>query len=108
MLLLLTAGLKTIRDFLNIEQEKQVAIAASESKAKFLANMSHEIRTPINTVIGMNEMILRENKDEAIEDYAYNIKNASQMLLSLINDFSKIEAGKTTDYRSRIFSSFHA
>ncbi len=97
VLLLLTAGLKTIRDFLNIEQEKQIAIAASESKAKFLANMSHEIRTPINTVIGMNEMILRENKDEAIDDYAYNIKSASQMLLSLINDildFSKIEAGK--------------
>jgi len=97
VLLLFTASLKTIRDFLNIEQEKQIAIAASESKAKFLANMSHEIRTPINTVIGMNEMILRENKDEAIEDYAYNIKSASQMLLSLINDildFSKIEAGK--------------
>ncbi|MBR6637838.1 MAG: hypothetical protein IKK96_03145 [Lachnospiraceae bacterium] len=39
----------------------------------FLANMSHEIRTPINTVIGMNEMILRENKDETIDEYATNI-----------------------------------
>ncbi|MBQ8592070.1 MAG: response regulator [Lachnospiraceae bacterium] len=97
VLLLVAAGLKTIRDMFNIEKEKQIAIAASESKAKFLANMSHEIRTPINTVIGMNEMILRENKDEMIEEYAYNIKSASQMLLGLINDvldFSKIEAGK--------------
>lgn len=97
VMLLITAGLKTVRDMFNIEKEKQLAVAASESKAQFLANMSHEIRTPINTVIGMNEMILRENRDENIDEYAYNIKSASHMLLSLVNDvldFSKIEAGK--------------
>jgi len=97
VLLLVGAGLKSIRDMLNVTREKQSAVAASESKAKFLANMSHEIRTPINTVIGMNEMILRENKDKTIDEYAHNIKSASKMLLSLVNDvldFSKIEAGK--------------
>lgn len=95
--LLIMATLKTIRDFLAVEKERQRAIASSESKAKFLANMSHEIRTPINVVLGMNEMILRENKDKAITEYADNIKSASNLLLSLINDildFSKIEAGK--------------
>lgn len=95
--LLFTAGMKTGKDVLRSEKEKQIAIAASESKANFLANMSHEIRTPINTVIGMNEMILRENKDDTIHEYAYNIKSASQMLLGLVNDIldiSKIEAGK--------------
>jgi len=97
IVLLVAAGLKSVRDMVNIEKEKQYAIATGESKAKFLANMSHEIRTPINTIIGMNEMILRENNNESIEEYAYNIKSASQMLLGLINDvldFSKIEAGK--------------
>ena len=97
VLLLVAAGMKTVRDTINIEKEKQMAIDASESKAKFLANMSHEIRTPINTIIGMNEMVIRENQDETIAEYAYSIKSASQMLLSLINDvldFSKIEAGK--------------
>ena len=77
--------------------EQQKAISASESSAKFLANMSHEIRTPINVVLGMNEMILRENKDRTIDEYAHNIESASRMLLTLINDvldFSKIEAGK--------------
>lgn len=95
--LLFMAVFKTVRDLIAIEKEKRLAVAASESKAKFLANMSHEIRTPINVVIGMNEMILRENKDQEIGEYAQNIKNASRMLLSLINDvldFSKIEAGK--------------
>ena len=95
--LLAMSALRTLRNIWAVEREKQIAIAASKSKADFLANMSHEIRTPINTVIGMNEMILRENKNETIREYAFNIKSASQMLLSLINDvldFSKIEAGK--------------
>lgn len=87
----------SIKDMLEAEKEKQKAIAASESKAMFLANISHEIRTPINAVIGMNEMILRENKDETIQEYAYHIRRSSRMLLGIINDvldFSKIEAGK--------------
>ena len=42
-------------------------------------------------------MILSENTDEQIEEYAQNIQNASRMMMGLINDildFSKIEAGK--------------
>lgn len=76
--------------------EERRAKAASEAKSAFLANMSHEIRTPINAVLGMNEVILRECKDDNILEYARNIEGAGRTLLSLINDildFSKIEAG---------------
>ena len=87
----------SIKDMLDAEKERQAIIAASESKARFLASMSHEIRTPINTIVGMNEMILRENKDGIIQEYALNIKRESQLLIGLVNDvldFSKIEAGE--------------
>ena len=87
----------SIGGMLQAETEKQVAIAENESKTRFLASMSHEIRTPINTVIGMNEMILRENRDNTIREYANNIKSACQMLLGLVNDvldLSKMEAGQ--------------
>ena len=80
-----------------IERKKSEAEAANNAKSAFLANMSHEIRTPINTILGLDEMILRECNDEKILNYAKNIKNASNMLLSLVNDildFSKIENGK--------------
>ena len=73
-----------------IEKEQSEAernAAASQAKSAFLANMSHEIRTPINAVLGMDEMILRESKDETILGYAQNIKNAGTMLLSIINEF---------------------
>ena len=80
-----------------LKMAKDAALQASKTKSEFLSNMSHEIRTPINAVLGMNEMILRESKDETILEYAENVKNAGNNLLSIVNDildFSKIEAGK--------------
>ena len=77
--------------------EKSAADSANKAKSDFLADMSHEIRTPINAVLGMNEMILRESKDDQILEYSSNIKSAGNTLLSIINnilDFSKIEDGK--------------
>ncbi|MCR4716970.1 MAG: response regulator [Lachnospiraceae bacterium] len=70
---------------------------ANQAKSVFLANMSHEIRTPINTVLGLDTMILRESEDEEIRKYALDIQSAGESLLSIINDildFSKIESGK--------------
>ena len=86
-----------VNDLRKIAAEKQHAIDVSEAKTKFLASMSHEIRTPINAILGMNEMIHRENSDKVIEDYSNSIKTSGKMLLMLVNDvldFSKIEAGK--------------
>ena len=83
--------------------EERRAKAANEAKSNFLANMSHEIRTPINAVLGMNEVILRECKDEKILEYSQNIEAAGRTLLSLINDildFSKIEAGSMEIHES--------
>ncbi len=97
LFLLVMAIIKTGQDLLISEKNKQQAITAREAQAKFLANMSHEIRTPINAIIGMNEMILRENESDNIEDYAKNIQSASNMLLGLVNDildFTKIESGQ--------------
>lgn len=64
------AVIKAVQAYLESEKEKQHALLANEAKAQFLANMSHEIRTPINTIIGMNELILRESNNEAVLEYA--------------------------------------
>ena len=89
--------IQQVDDLRKLNAEKQQAIDVSEAKTRFLASMSHEIRTPINAILGMNEMILRENSDQTIDEYARNIKSSGKMLLMLVNDvldFTKIESGK--------------
>ncbi|MBR5649566.1 response regulator [Pseudobutyrivibrio sp.] len=75
----------------------EAANQANEAKSYFLSTMSHDIRTPMNAIIGMNEMILRDGKDDNVLMYSENIRAAGNTLLGIINDildFSKIEAGK--------------
>ena len=70
---------------------------ANKAKDDFLSSMSHDIRTPMNSILSMNEMILRESKDENILEYSGHILSSGKTLLGLINDildFTKIEAGK--------------
>lgn len=83
---------------LTVKQKNEIE-QISKSKDAFFTNMSHEIRTPINTIIGLNEMILREAISEEVEEDALHVKNASKMLLALINDildFSQIESDRMT------------
>lgn len=92
------------RQYDEIRQAKEEAERANSAKSRFLANISHEIRTPINTIMGMNEMSMREDPTGvpkgyfmSMMNYAFDIRNASESLLSLINDLldmSKIESGK--------------
>ncbi len=79
------------------ERQKKEIESLNLAQSRFFSSMSHEIRTPINTIVGLNEMILREDVSDEVADDAKNIEAASKMLLQLINDIldmSKIEAGK--------------
>ena len=83
--------------FLEQEAQKEEIRKLNLAQNSFFSNMSHEIRTPINTIIGLNEMILRQNASPEINEDAENISAASEMLLHLINDIldmSKFETGK--------------
>lgn len=86
-----------IEDFTDIVEAKLRADDANRAKSVFLTNMSHEIRTPLNAILGMDELILRENPSEKITEYADSIKRAGNTLLGIISDIldlSKIESKK--------------
>lgn len=81
-----------------LKQSVVEARLAEHYKSDFLANMSHEIRTPMNAIVGMCELILRENGlSESVRENCFNIQTSGRSLLAIINDildFSKIESGK--------------
>ena len=92
------------KQYKQIQNARDEAERANKTKSRFLSNMSKEILTPINTIMCMDEMILRENARNVPKDYflsiinyGTNIHSASESLLNLINDLlemTKIESGK--------------
>ena len=61
--------------FLNRMYEEENALSQRQKKEieelnraenNFFSSMSHEIRTPINTIIGLNELILRKDIPETL------------------------------------------
>jgi len=69
----------------------------AETKSQFLSNMSHELRTPMNAVIGLSDLLIRENSSTTQRIHLDALRFSSYNLLHIINDildYSRIEAGK--------------
>jgi signal transduction histidine kinase len=82
-----------------LQEAKDIADQANQTRSIFLAKMSHELRTPLNAVIGYSELLLESCEDSDASDQKRKdlgrIASAGKHLLSLVDqvmDLSKIEA----------------
>lgn len=92
-----------------LEIQKEKAVELTKLKSQFLANISHELRTPLNSIIGLTELI---TKDQQILPNNKNrlgiVLRNGKKLLNLINnilEFLKIESGKIEVKRERFLIS---
>lgn len=72
------------------------AEAATAAKTRFLTNLSHDVRTPLNAIIGMTEIVLRDQLTETQRESLETVLVAGETLLDMterIVDISSIEAG---------------
>lgn len=80
-----------------LAEARDRAEQANRAKSDFLANVSHEIRTPLNGVLGMVQIMRREERETGQRQRLDVIADAGQTLLSVLDgvlDLSKIDAGR--------------
>lgn len=80
-----------------IEAERKKVEAANQAKTNFLRNIHHELRTPMSGIIGFNNLMLAEDLDDTLKEYAEIVNTSANALLTIIGDilhFTEMEHGE--------------
>jgi signal transduction histidine kinase/CheY-like chemotaxis protein len=91
------ATMELLIDVTMLESARKQEAKANVAKSEFLARMSYEIRTPLNGIIGMTDILNKQNLSEEVNEIIVLLRRSTEVLLNIINDildFSKIETGK--------------
>lgn len=70
---------------------------ANRAKSEFIASIAHEVRTPLTGLMGMLELLAKEELDRNQSEMADTAKSSARNILNIINDLldlSKIEVGE--------------
>jgi len=84
-------------DTTRCQEAEERSAMISKHKTEFLAMMSHQIRTPLTAILGSTQLLAELNLDDVPQGHVRTIRQASELLLSIINDildFGKVEAGE--------------
>lgn len=106
----LSATLRTSQLYRDAVEGRRLAEEANRLKSRFLSMVSHELRTPLSLIVGLSEMVLREQQDQADVSSRQRqdmeqIHTSAQHLARLIGDvldLASSEAGQLRILREPI------
>ncbi len=98
----LASALRTSRLYREALEGRQLAEEANRLKSRFLSMVSHELRTPLSLIVGLSEMVVREQREKtelpnAVLRDVQQINASAQHLARLIGDvldLASSEAGQ--------------
>lgn len=96
LIFILRAYQKNKRSTKELERAKLQAEASQHAKERFLAYVSHEIRTPLNAIVGMSQLLERDQLNPKQTKRMGTIRSSANNVLMIVNDIldmSKIESG---------------
>ena len=104
-----TFRLELEKDRLVASLQRATAVAENSNRAKteFLANISHELRTPMAGIIGMTELLAREQPSDSQRELLVPLRQSADDMLRLIShliDLSALEGGQVSA-KSELFAS---
>jgi len=95
----LSAALRTSQLYNDAIEGRQLAEEANRMKSRFLSTVSHELRTPLSLIVGLSEMVLREQKDHQqtkprdIEQINLSAQHLARLIGDVL-DLASSEAGQ--------------
>jgi signal transduction histidine kinase len=87
------------RSSYRLNKAKEAAEKGLQAKTQFLSTMSHEIRTPLNAVIGIAQLLQKDDHNLTAQqkEYVEALEFSGNNLLAIVNDildYGKIDANK--------------
>jgi PAS domain S-box-containing protein len=79
-----------------LEDMRDSAEHANQSKSEFLSRVSHELRTPLNAILGFGQLLDMDDLTDSQQESVDQVLRGGRHLLALIDDIldiSRIESG---------------
>jgi signal transduction histidine kinase/AraC-like DNA-binding protein len=98
----LAAALRSSQFYRDALEGRKLAEDASQLKSRFLSVVSHELRTPLNLIMGLSELLLRDDQQQPalsadrLQDLEHIATNAQHLgrLIGDVLDLTSSEAGQ--------------